>query len=243
MRAAEFDEARREWRVQARVRETENIEARARFLLVCIGFAAKPYFPPIEGIDSFGGACHHTALWPQEGLDFHGKRVGIMARALVGFRWPREAARQAAHLTVFQRTPNLCLPMQQKRLDASANQPLRESYQEFFRKRAESFAGFEYDVNPKSTSRFRRKSGAQAMRNYGRWADSSSGSGTIRTCCWTTPRTGPRTSFGATKSEPVSRIRQLRKSLRQRTHRIPSGSSARRWNSGTSTSSTRTTSS
>jgi cyclohexanone monooxygenase len=150
VRSAEFDEARREWRVQARGREAESIELRARFLLVCIGFAAKPYFPPIEGIDSFRGTCHHTALWPQEGLDFHGKRVGIIGTGASGIQVAQEAAREAAHLTIFQRTPNLCLPMNQKRLDAAANQRLRESYPEFFRKRAESFGGFEYDVNPKS---------------------------------------------------------------------------------------------
>jgi cation diffusion facilitator CzcD-associated flavoprotein CzcO len=150
VRAAKFDEARREWRIQVAGRETENIELRARFLLLCIGFAAKPYFAPIEGIDSFRGICHHTALWPQEGVDFHGKRVGIIGTGASGIQVAQEAAREAAHLTVFQRTPNLSLPMNQKTLDAAANQRLKESYPEVFRKRAESFGGFDYDVDPKS---------------------------------------------------------------------------------------------
>ena len=127
------------------------ISVRAKFLLICTGFAAKPYLPSIEGLGSFGGEWHHTGLWPQAGVDFSGKRVGIVGTGASGIQVAQEAAREAAHLTVFQRTPNLCLPMQQKNLDKKANQQLKESYQEFFRKRPESFAGFEYDVNPKLT--------------------------------------------------------------------------------------------
>ncbi len=151
VRAAEFDEEQRHWLVQAEGSDTGTIEVQAKFLLICTGFAAKPYLPSIEGLESFGGEWHHTGLWPQAGVDFSGKRVGIVGTGASGIQLAQEAAREAAHLTIFQRTPNLCLPMQQKKLDEKDNQHLKESYQKFFRKRPESFAGMEYDVNPKST--------------------------------------------------------------------------------------------
>ncbi len=151
VRAAEFDEEQRHWLVQAEGNDAGTITARARFLLVCTGFGSKPYLPPLEGLDSFRGVWHHTALWPQAGVDFRGKRVGVVGTGASGIQIAQEAAREASHLTIFQRTPNLCLPMQQKKLDEQANHHLKESYQEFFRKRPESFAGVEYDVNPQSS--------------------------------------------------------------------------------------------
>jgi cation diffusion facilitator CzcD-associated flavoprotein CzcO len=151
VRAAEFDNEQRHWLVQAEGSDSGPVTARAKFLLVCTGFAAKPYLPSIEGLDSFRGEWHHTAHWPQTGVDFRGKRVGVVGTGASGIQVAQEAAREAAHLTVFQRTPNLCLPMQQRKLDEKENQHLKESYQEFFGKRPESFAGMEYDVNPKST--------------------------------------------------------------------------------------------
>jgi cyclohexanone monooxygenase len=119
--------------------------------MMCTGFAAKAYIPDIEGLDSFRGPCHHTGHWPQQGVDFVGKRVGVLGTGASGIQVSQEAAREAAHLTVFQRTPNLCLPMQQKRLDEADNARIREDCAEWFRSRVDSFGGFEYDIDPRST--------------------------------------------------------------------------------------------
>jgi cyclohexanone monooxygenase len=62
----------------------------------------------------------------------------------------QEAAGVAAHLTVFQRTPNLALPMRQKKLDADAIRRMKEKYPEMFDRRTKTFAGFDYDVLAKS---------------------------------------------------------------------------------------------
>ncbi len=151
VRAADFDEERRQWRVRAEASGGEEVAVRARFLILCTGFAAKPYIPPIPDLDCFRGVWHHTGLWPQQGLDLSGKRVGVIGTGASGIQVAQEAARQAAHLTVFQRTPNLCLPMQQETLDAAANERLRQSYRSSFEKRRDSFAGLEYGFIPKAT--------------------------------------------------------------------------------------------
>jgi cyclohexanone monooxygenase len=46
-----------------------------------------------------------------------GRRVGVIGTGASGVQVIQEAGRIAAHLTVFQRTPNLALPMQQQALD------------------------------------------------------------------------------------------------------------------------------
>src|ERR1700690_3671155 len=76
----------------------------------------------------FAGERHHPALWPQQGLDLAGKRVGVIGTGASGVQVAQEAAGVAAHLTVFQRTPNLALPMRQKRLDDDTIRHMKKTY-------------------------------------------------------------------------------------------------------------------
>ena len=143
---AEFDTDRDQWIVQA----SDGSVTRARFFVLCTGLAAKPYIPRIEGLTDFRGICHHTGQWPQEGVDFKGKRVGVIGTGASGVQVIQEVYRDVAELTVFQRTPNLALPMRQRKLDDETNRRMKETFPERFRKRAETFAGFDYDVIPKN---------------------------------------------------------------------------------------------
>ncbi|MCW2722685.1 NAD(P)/FAD-dependent oxidoreductase [Pseudonocardia sp.] len=138
---AEFDEDTHRWTVRA----DDGSTTRARYLVLCTGFGSKPYVPDIPGLDSFAGESHHTARWPQNGLDVAGRRVGVLGTGASGVQVIQESAPDAAHLTVFQRTPNTALPMRQQQLDDDTKRELKKTYAERFRKRAETFAGFDYD--------------------------------------------------------------------------------------------------
>ncbi|HZP88803.1 MAG TPA: NAD(P)/FAD-dependent oxidoreductase [Burkholderiales bacterium] len=143
--AADFDREQNQWVVQT----SKGEDIRCRYFVLCTGFGSKPYIPKYEGMDSFKGECHHTALWPQQGLDLRGKRVAVIGTGASGVQVVQEAGKQAKQLTVFQRTPNLALPMGQMRLDAEANRKLKENFPARFKKRAESFGGFDIDFLPK----------------------------------------------------------------------------------------------
>ena len=143
---AEFDTDRDEWVVQA----SDGSMTRAKFFVLCTGLAAKPYIPPMKALEDFRGICHHTGLWPQQGVDFKGKRVGVIGTGASGVQVIQELYRDVAQLTVFQCTPNLALPMRQRKLDDETNRRMKETFPERFLKRAETFAGFDYDVIPKS---------------------------------------------------------------------------------------------
>lgn len=138
--AAEFDETDHRWQVQCE----DGTSVRARFFVLCTGFAAKPFVPAFEGLEDFKGECHHTALWPQQGLDLAGKRVGVIGTGASGVQVIQEAARQAFHVTVFQRTPILALPMQQRKLDEEGQRRMKSTYPEIYRKRRETFGGFDF---------------------------------------------------------------------------------------------------
>ncbi|MEA2815949.1 MAG: hypothetical protein QOI93_3646, partial [Rhodospirillaceae bacterium] len=143
---AQFDPAHNRWTV----RSSDGSVATARYLVLCTGLSAKPYIPDLPGLNDFTGELHHTALWPQHGLDMVAKRVGVIGTGASGVQMAQEAAGAAAHLTVFQRTPNLALPMRQKQLDEDAIRRMKEKYPEMFDRRTKTFAGFHYDALEKS---------------------------------------------------------------------------------------------
>ena len=145
--AAEFDPHRHEWLIQS----ADGRRTRARFLIACTGFASKAYVPDFRGLERFAGPCHHTARWPQQGLDMTGRRVGVIGTGASGVQVIQEAGKVAAHLTVFQRTPMLALPMQQRRLDEPTQRRMKQDYPESFRRRGESQSSyFDIATDPRS---------------------------------------------------------------------------------------------
>ncbi len=143
---AEFDPARNRWIVRA----NDGSVTSARYFVLCTGLGSKPYVPDLPGLSDFAGERHHTALWPQQGLDMAGKRVGVIGTGASGVQVAQEAAGVAAHLTVFQRTPNLALPMRQTKLDEDTIRCMKEKYPEIYDRRTKTFAGSDIDFLAKS---------------------------------------------------------------------------------------------
>jgi len=84
----------------------------ARFVIAASGNLSIPKarseFP---GLDQFRGEVYATSSWPHEGVDFSGKRVGVIGTGSTGIQAIPHIARQAKHLTVFQRTANYAVPL------------------------------------------------------------------------------------------------------------------------------------
>ena len=120
-------------------------ELRARFVVLCTGFAAKAHVPDIPGLDSFSGTWSHTAHWPQEGIDLSGQHVAVIGTGASGVQVVQEASRLAASLTVFQRTPILALAMQQRWLTQAEQARAKAKYPAIFERRARTNSGFAYD--------------------------------------------------------------------------------------------------
>lgn len=151
-RAATFDPDRHRWTVMTDSDQSYD----CRYLLLCTGFGSKPFIPDLPGLDQFAGECHHTALWPTDGVVLDGRRAGVIGTGASGVQIVQEAARCAAHLTVFQRSPVMAIPMQQQRLDRAAQQTVKATYPDVFRRRNSSptsFADIErLDVSALDTS-------------------------------------------------------------------------------------------
>lgn len=146
---ATFNEERRQWLVECE----DGTKAWARWFIPSIGFAAKPYVPPYKNMDKFKGEIHHTAYWPQSGVDMKRKRVAVIGTGASGVQTIQEVGKDAQQLTVYQRTPNYALPMNQKKVDDEkvAEQKKSGYYEDTFKHVYTTFAGFTYDFEPKNT--------------------------------------------------------------------------------------------
>ena len=88
----------------------QNDMIRATFCVMATGNLSTPRKPDFPGIDDFQGEWYHTGLWPHEGVDFTGLRVGVIGTGSSGVQSIPYIATQAKHLHVFQRTANFSLP-------------------------------------------------------------------------------------------------------------------------------------
>lgn len=145
--AAHFDKPSAKWIIKTEDGRT----AYARYFLLATGFAAKRHFPDWPGLDSFKGEMHHSSFWPEEGVDMKGKRVAVIGTGSTGVQLAQESAKQAKSVTVFQRTPNLALPMRQRKLDHKEQMDAKGQYPQIFKDRMKTFAGFSYDFAEKNT--------------------------------------------------------------------------------------------
>ncbi|MDE2581373.1 MAG: NAD(P)/FAD-dependent oxidoreductase [Rhodospirillales bacterium] len=118
---ARYDAAANLWRVR-----TANGEAyAATFLITAVGCLSSANIPDIPGLQDFAGRWYHTGQWPHEGVDFTGKRVGMIGTGSTGIQAAPVIAAAAAHLTVFQRTANYSIP--------ARNAPLTDDFKQWAR--------------------------------------------------------------------------------------------------------------
>lgn len=93
------------WEIETEKGAREMVDA----IVPALGQLSRPQLPDIAGIGDFAGTVFHAAEWP-DGLDLSGKRVGVVGSAASAVQLIPEVAKQAAHLTIFQRTPNWVIP-------------------------------------------------------------------------------------------------------------------------------------
>jgi cation diffusion facilitator CzcD-associated flavoprotein CzcO len=126
--AARFDETTRCWVVDT---ETGS-QYTTRFLLTAVGLLSIPTTPRYEGMDTFAGRSFHTADWPAEGVDLQGQRVAVIGTGSSGVQVISTIAEEVAELTVFQRSPNWCVPLSNRSLDATEMARIKGEYRDIF---------------------------------------------------------------------------------------------------------------
>jgi cation diffusion facilitator CzcD-associated flavoprotein CzcO len=137
--AAAFDEETGRWRITTDAGETVT----ARYLISAVGSLSAVNTPKFPGIDSFAGDSYHTGHWPHEGVDFTGKRVGMIGTGASAVQSIPLIARQAADLTVFQRTANYVVPANNGPVPEHVRQARKADYEGIRERLRNSNFGFE----------------------------------------------------------------------------------------------------
>lgn len=121
---AHYDETSNRWTVTTDAGE----QFVAQFCIMAVGCLSSIKRPDFPGLDSFEGDWFHTAQWPSEGVDFTGRRVGVVGTGSTGIQSIPQIARQAEQLYVFQRTPNYSMPAQNRPMDPDTLRELLRDY-------------------------------------------------------------------------------------------------------------------
>lgn len=122
--SAQWSDETRTWLVATEA----GYAARAQFCIMATGCLSVPQLPDIPGLEDFAGERYQASLWPAEGVDFSGKRVGLIGTGSTGIQAVPAIAEQAQTLTVFQRTPNFSVPAVNDVLDASWVREFKKNY-------------------------------------------------------------------------------------------------------------------
>jgi cation diffusion facilitator CzcD-associated flavoprotein CzcO len=143
---ASFDESSNLWEIR-----TDNGDAvTARYFIGAVGCLSSSNLPTFKGIDTFEGKRYHTGRWPHDGVDFTAKRVGVFGTGASAVQAIPMIAQQAKHLTVFQRTPNYCVPARNGKVDPELVRARKADYDRIKETIRNSYFGFEYNFIMKS---------------------------------------------------------------------------------------------
>ena len=126
IKTAQYSEADNAWTLT----DEAGNEIRAHHCVMATGNLSTPRVPDFKGLETFKGDWYHTGVWPHEGVDFTGKRVGVIGTGSTAIQMIPLIAEQAEHLYVFQRTANFSLPARNAAMDPEREKQFKSSYPE-----------------------------------------------------------------------------------------------------------------
>jgi cyclohexanone monooxygenase len=125
--SAVFEKATNLWTVTAHDRHVFQ----APFCIMATGNLSLPRVPRFPGLESFKGNWYHSGLWPEEGVDFSERRVGVIGTGSSGIQMIPVIAEQAKHLHVFQRTANFSVPAVNRPITRDVDRSHKARYREW----------------------------------------------------------------------------------------------------------------
>lgn len=160
--SATFDAAQSQWTVTT----DTGITTTARYVVMATGVLSTTNLPDIPGRDEFAGPTYHTGEWPHEGVDFTGKRVGVIGTGSSGIQSIPIIAESAADVVVFQRSPNYSIPAGNRPLTPEFTAEVKANYAQ---RRRQSFASGGGTPNEAYPKRALEVDDAERTRVYDAW--------------------------------------------------------------------------
>lgn len=124
VQSACYNSKRNIWEIKTEAGENYT----CRYLILSVGLLSCKSMPSFEGMDSFEGPSFHTLEWPHESLDLKGKHVAVIGTGSSGVQVIQTIASQVEHLSVFQRRPNWCAPLNNSNISQAEMDEIRANY-------------------------------------------------------------------------------------------------------------------
>ena len=141
VKSARFNESTGHWNVAM----ADGGHYTCKYFISAMGMISQPNIPTIKGMDTFKGPCFHSSRWPQEGLDYENKRVGIIGAGATTVQMLPVMAEKASNVTVFQRTPNFVMPAMQKPMTPEWEKEIKDNYDTIIAKCRNHVFGMAFD--------------------------------------------------------------------------------------------------
>ncbi len=138
--SADFVEKDNLWSIKTAQGDTFT----CKYFVTAMGMISEPVIPNFKGLDTFKGPCFHSSRWP-DGLEYAGKRVGIIGCGASTVQMLPVMAETAASVTVFQRTPNFVMPAVQKPMTPEWEKEIKDNYDEIIAKCRNHVFGMAFD--------------------------------------------------------------------------------------------------
>lgn len=128
LEAARWNDDTQTWTVRTSI----GVVFHTRYLVTSLGLLSRANFPNIDGINSFQGEKYHTGAWP-DGVQFKGKRVGVIGSGSTGVQVITEIAKDVGQLLCFQRHPQYSVPSGQGPVSAEYRERINANYSQIWR--------------------------------------------------------------------------------------------------------------
>jgi len=139
--SAVYDEQTKRWNIATKDGQQFN----AQYFIPASGTLSSANIPFIEGQDAFKGDVYITGKWPAEGVDFKGKKVGIIGTGATAIQVIPVVAEQCDSLTVFQRTANYTCPLHNGPMTADEEREIKANYDARREVERSSYAGMSFE--------------------------------------------------------------------------------------------------
>jgi cation diffusion facilitator CzcD-associated flavoprotein CzcO len=102
---ARWDDDAAEWQLTTDAGDRVDVDV----LVSGLGQLNVPFYPDIDGLETFEGITFHSARWNHE-VDLTDKRVAVIGNGASAIQFIPRIAESAAHLDVYQRSANWVVP-------------------------------------------------------------------------------------------------------------------------------------
>lgn len=136
-----FNETTNLWEVET----DKGDKVTAQHLITGLGILSATNVPAFKNQKAFKGQVYHTGNWPREGVDFSGKRVGVIGTGSTGIQVITALAPKVGHLTVFQRSPQYSVPVRNHPLSAEYSKNVKANYESMWKQVFQSNVAFGFE--------------------------------------------------------------------------------------------------